>query len=91
MILPTKHISPQNSLLGVGAIVLRNLRGELSITRLWESVSNYPEIATFERFILALDLLYAIGAIEMRNGLLIRNKRDVNEIWSENDNICKIK
>ncbi|WP_372743782.1 ABC-three component system middle component 6 [Nostoc sp. C052] len=34
-----------------------------------------PEVATFERFVLTLDLLYAIGAIEMNAGLLHRCHR----------------
>jgi hypothetical protein len=70
MILPTKHITPQRSLLGVGALILKHLRGAQTITRLWESVLVYPEVATFERFVLALDLLYSIGVVEIKDGLL---------------------
>jgi hypothetical protein len=72
MILPTKHISTRNSLLGVSATILEHLNYPVTVTSLWDSVAKLPEIATFERFILALDLLYMIGAIEMREGLLCR-------------------
>jgi len=75
MILPTKHISTSHSLLGVGATILEHLYQPRTVSSLWSSVSTMPEVATFERFVLTLDLLYAIGAIEMDAGLLRRCHR----------------
>lgn len=72
MILPTKHISTSHSLLGVGAIILEQLYQPKTVSSLWSAVATIPEVATFERFVLTLDLLYAIGAIEMEMGLLRR-------------------
>jgi hypothetical protein len=72
MILPTKHISVQNSLLGVGAIILGHINNPLTVSAFWFDVSTISEVATFERFILVLDLLYIIGAIELQEGLLYR-------------------
>lgn len=72
MILPTKHISTSRSLLGVGATVLKNLQGAQTVSRLWEHVRTEPEVRNFERFVLALDLLFALGAIELHEGLLRR-------------------
>ncbi len=72
MILPTKHISTRHSLLGVGATIIEHLYHPRTITSLWDVVSAIPEVATFERFVLALDLLYMIGAVEMDEGLLYR-------------------
>ena len=72
MILPTKHISTSHSLLGVGAIILEQLYQPKTVSSLWNAVATIPEVATFERFVLTLDLLYAIGAIEMEMGLLRR-------------------
>ena len=72
MILPTKHISTRNSLLGVGATILEHLYQPRTVSSLWNAVSTMPEVATFERFVLTLDLLYTIGAIEMETGLLRR-------------------
>jgi hypothetical protein len=81
VILPTKHISPNNSLIGVGATILRNIQEGITVTRLWECVKLNPEVATFERFILALDLLYIIGIIEFEKGLLKRRNYDcISEI-----------
>jgi hypothetical protein len=72
MILPTKHISTRNSLLGVGAKILEQMYYPRTVTSLWNAVSTMPEVATFERFVLTLDLLYMIGAVEMDEGLLRR-------------------
>ena len=74
MILPTKHISTRNSLLAVGATIIDNLNYPRTVTSLWSDVSGLSEVATFERFILVLDLLYIIGAIEMEEGLLRKRK-----------------
>lgn len=75
MILPTKHISTRNSLLGVGAIVISQLNYPRTITSLWSDLSKVPEVATFDRFVLVLDLLYMIGAVELEEGLLRKCNR----------------
>lgn len=74
MILPTKHVSTQSSLLGVGAILLRHLDRPQTVTELWERVRIAPEIGTFQRFVLALDLLYALGAVSHQQGHLRRGQ-----------------
>lgn len=70
MILPNKYISIKNSVLGLGVIVLNNLYKPQTVTTIWNSVSENPEIATFDRLILTLNFLYAIGAIEMKEGTI---------------------
>jgi hypothetical protein len=72
MILPTKHISTPNSLLGVGATIIERLNRPRTVTSLWSDLSKVPEVATFERFVLVLDLLYTIGAIDIEEGLLCK-------------------
>ncbi len=72
MILPTKHIPTHRSLLGLGGIVLTKLTGPTTPSALWEEIRPYPETATYSRFVLTLDLLFAIGAIELREGLIAR-------------------
>jgi len=52
VILPTKHVTTQNSLLGLGAKVLQTLQRPMSVTGLWERLIEVPELATFERFVL---------------------------------------
>ena len=74
MIPPTKHINVQNSLLGVGALILVYLRRPTTVSSLWEELRSHPEISTYERFTLGLDLLYMINVIELRDGKLRRLK-----------------
>ena len=74
MILPTKHISTKQSLFGVGAELLVSLIRPRTVSSLWDEVRDRPTVATFERFTLALDLLYACGAVTMSEGLLRRTE-----------------
>ena len=72
MILPTKYIKISNSLLSVGGVLLTNINRPQTVTSLWNLTKHLPEVKTFERFTLSLDLLYIIGLIDFRNGLLVR-------------------
>lgn len=72
MILPTKHVKVSQSLIGVGADILRILTTQQTVTRVWENARLRSDNITFERFILALDFLYCIGCVELSNGLLSR-------------------
>ena len=74
MILPGKHISLDYSLLGIGSLLLSRLEQPQTISSLWESARIEPGVATFERFGLALSLLYALGAVDWRDGLLVRSE-----------------
>jgi len=73
VILPTKHISEEYSVLGAGATVLRHLDSPQTVSSLWEFVRNAPGINFYWRFILTLDLLFAIGALDLTEGLIVRN------------------
>lgn len=70
MILPNKYISIKNSVLGLGVIVLNNLYKPQTVSAIWNAVSETPEIATFDRFVMTLDFLYTIGAIEIKKGMI---------------------
>lgn len=72
MILPTKHLSPQNSLLGVASKLLAPLGRHPTVTELWLAVRSDKGVGSFERFTLALDLMYAIGVVEFSDGRLHR-------------------
>ena len=72
MILPTKHISIENSLIGLGALVLSHLDQPTTVSSLWQQVRELPQIATFERFTLSLDLLYIMNIIDYRDGSIRR-------------------
>ncbi len=72
MILPSKHISEEQALLGVGAVLLRNLDHPQTVTSLWDRVRDDQSVGTYERFVLALDLLHIMGVINLSQGILKR-------------------
>ncbi len=72
MILPTKHINVRNSLLGVGATLIQLIQDETTVTLLWSHAKIKPNIRSFERFTLGLDLLYLLDLISFKNGKLMK-------------------
>ena len=70
MILPSKYITEDQTLLGVGAVLLNELNSPQTVTSLWEKVRSNNTVGNFERFILALDMLYIIGVITLSRGML---------------------
>jgi hypothetical protein len=78
MILPSKHLSQNRALLTVGAVILRHLSAPVTVSALWEQVSHFSKGQTassplrYDAFVLTLDLLFLVGAIELCKGLLIR-------------------
>lgn len=78
MILPSKHLPQDRCLLTVGATILRILSRPATVSALWEQLSRSVEkneIASsirYDGFVLALDLLFMMDAIELREGLLVR-------------------
>lgn len=79
MILPSKHLSQNRALLTVGAVILRHLSDPVTVSALWEEISRSAREQKaasplrYDAFVLALDLLFLIGAIELREGLLFRD------------------
>ncbi len=75
MILPTKHIKLSNSLLNVGAEILKYIDEAQTVTSLWNKTRTISHVKTFERFTLGLDLLFMLGIIDFKEGLLVKVKR----------------
>lgn len=75
MIAPDKHISIDASLIGVGAAMLKQLPGPRTLTALWEACRTLPDIRTFQRFVLALDLLFLLEAVDLDSGQIVRLQR----------------
>lgn len=71
MVLPKKHISFEESLFGFGAYLLSYISITISIDELWKKYLNdynnceYHIKFNFDQFIVTIDYLFAIGAIEM--------------------------
>ena len=75
MILPTKHISTNQALIGAGAIILQELRNPSSVSTLWEVVRDVSSVGNYERFVLTLDMLHIIGAVELDNNMIRRSEK----------------
>jgi len=78
MILPTKRVEEDRALLTLGAEILDKLREPKTVSRLWDEVKRGKEnerdssLVTYDWFILSLDLLYALGTIDLEHGRLRR-------------------
>jgi hypothetical protein len=78
MILPTKKLKPENSLIYLGGDLLALLDESKTVSRLWEEfqrkrIQDLKLVSCdiqFDWFILALDLLYLMGAIQFNAGRL---------------------
>ena len=80
MILPTKHLAQDRALLTVGARILPSLEYPITVSALWEQLSrdstspSTPNSIRYDAFVLALDLLFLMGTIQLSDGLLKRAK-----------------
>ena len=74
MILPSKHLPPERALLTVGATLLAGLERPMTVSALWQRVKEAaPHSLSFDWFVLALDLLYVLDAVQLRDGILVRS------------------
>lgn len=78
MILPTKYLPHDRALLSVGAEILEQLKEPRTVSELWECVreARMNRVAatplSFDWFVLALNLLYTVTAVEYSNGVVRR-------------------
>lgn len=78
MIVPTKSINGDLALLTIGAQILQKLEVPTTVNTLWDRVTELrthqgsPSALPFWWFALALDLLYAVGAVEIIDGEVVR-------------------
>lgn len=75
MILPTKNISEENSLLWIGGVILNLLNKPCDVSKLWDKLKSRSNINSFEYYILTLDFLFIIGAIDIGNGSISRKQK----------------
>ena len=81
MILPSKHLPQDRALLTIGARILACLNQSKTVSALWEEISNKVRLSKhnippipFDSMVLALDLLFLIGAVELIDGRIVRNQ-----------------
>jgi len=72
MIMPTKYQREDEVLIGLGASLMRNIPSEISLSELWENSKNMYNVGTYERFILALDMLFIMGLINFEDNKIVR-------------------
>lgn len=72
MIHPTKHIPAEQTLLGAGAVIFSQISQPRTVTGLWETVREDQAIGTFERFVLALTMLYSLRIVRIEDGLVVK-------------------
>lgn len=76
MITPTKGITPDRALLSVGAQIVQQLDRPATVSQAWRKLCDWradqghQAPVSFGWFVLALDVLHAVGAVELRDGLL---------------------
>lgn len=77
MILPSKHIAADRALLTIGAEILILLERPRTASYVWDVLRRKREhgrVFGYDWFILALDLLFMLGAIEYKGGSLTRSQ-----------------
>jgi hypothetical protein len=79
MILPTKHLAADRALLTLGARLLAALDEPRTVSSLWDRLRLHREVRSgrfplsYDWFVLSLDLLFMLGAISYRDGLVVRS------------------
>lgn len=78
MLLPTKHIIAERSILGVGSRVLKHLNAPATIDEIWNRFDEQQPTSgkriDFGWFILALCALYAMDQVSLDGAVLTRKK-----------------
>ena len=76
MILPTKYLPHDRALISVGGEILKHLEEPRTVSALWDCVrdgqhnNDVAALVSFDWFVLALNLLYAISAVEYKDGVI---------------------
>jgi hypothetical protein len=80
MILPSKRLRIDLSILGSGCEILMHLNEPKPVSRVWDEIkkteiekSNDSKI-TYDWFVLSLDFLYLLGVIEIDDGIIKKVK-----------------
>lgn len=80
MITPTKGIVPQRALLTIGAQISLVLTEPMTVSQAWTALKAWraryenDAVLSFLWFVLALDALYALGAVHYEDGILYRKR-----------------
>lgn len=76
MITPTKGITPDRALLSVGAQIVQQLEQPATVSQAWRKLCDWRveeghrAPVSFGWFVLALDVLNALGVVELQDDVL---------------------
>jgi len=78
MILPTKHLPPDRAIISVASEVYNLIGKRSSVSSIWNDLQDKHNSLmqqgkiSYDWFILSLDFLYIIGAIEENSGRIMK-------------------
>jgi hypothetical protein len=79
VILPSKHLAQDRALRTVGARLLVQLERPQTVSALWEKIAVPADVSQgrqpvvrYDALVLTPDLLFVMGAIDLKDGLLRR-------------------
>ena len=78
MILPTKHLSPDRAIITIASEILELIDNRSTVSSVWNDFRHKNKASmrqceiAYDWYILSLDFLYLISAIEEDNGILAR-------------------
>lgn len=82
MITPTKGLAPDRCLLAIGAQILIQLDEPRTVSQAWSRLKSWrashshTSPVSFGWFVLALDVLYTMGAVELVQDVLVARSTD---------------
>lgn len=74
--LPSKHVSPPDSLLYQAAELHAALPAVCPLDHAWERCRERGQFISFDRFVLMLDVLRALGLLDLQRGVLVKRGDD---------------
>lgn len=69
-LLPSKYVPLSMSVIGQAAFILGHRHEDQTVSDLWTRVRDAHDSLSFGNFVTSLTLLHALGAVEIRYGLL---------------------
>lgn len=81
MILPGRHLAPDRALLSIGSEIAAQLDRPRDVSDVWDRVRaarvdhGIASPLSFDTFVLAASMLYAIGAVEQSDGRIAPRSR----------------
>lgn len=68
MLNPDKYVRLENSLLGQATALLAQASDDQSMSELWALTRSTRAGLSYDRFVLCLDFLHALGVLDVTNG-----------------------